>query len=70
MRGIMTKKEAIFKIKNVLDNLDNVCTNKLKAEAVLNELTKIGMVPPKITKLKKDTENFLEYFDHVNEWED
>jgi hypothetical protein len=34
----MTRNEIIERIKILLDNLENVCTNKVKAEAILIEL--------------------------------
>lgn len=68
----MTKPEAIYKIKNILNNLENVCTNKLKAEAILNELERSGMQPPAVQKLKKyeDGGRLMESVETVNEWED
>ena len=72
----MKKKEAIYKIKNILDNLDGVCTSKLKAEAVLNELERAGVLPPAVQKLKKyETSHegeigLFEVVETVNEWEE
>ena len=72
----MTKKEAVYKIKSILDNLSGVCTNKLKAEAVLNELERVGFQPPAVKKLKKYTvtasgeQGLFETVETLNEWED
>lgn len=65
----MKKNEALNKITDVLDNLSGVCTNRLKAESVLFELQKLGMLPPLVTKLKKYSVNHEEVVD-VNEWEE
>lgn len=38
----MSKEAVVNRIKKCLDNLDGVCSNKLKAVAVLDELEKLG----------------------------
>jgi hypothetical protein len=62
------KKEVIYKIKSILDNLDNVCTNQLRAEVILAELDRVGMLPPSVPKVVKHHKN-LELIENVHEWE-
>lgn len=64
----MKKKEALYKIKNILDNLKDVCSHKLQSEAILNELERSGMLPPTVKKLK-NYDNKIELVEDVNEWE-
>lgn len=65
----MKRKEAIHKIKYLLDNLNSICSTQLQSEAILNELEKVGMLPPKVQKIKKYN-NIMEYIELVNEWEE
>lgn len=69
---ILKKTEAIYKVKSILDNLNGICTTNLQAEAIINELERVGMKPPQVQKLKKYKDDFrmLELIENVNEWED
>lgn len=66
----MKRSEALYKIRTILDNLENICTNHLRSQAILNELERSGMLPPKAVKLKKYKETMMELIENVNEWED
>lgn len=63
----MKRSEALLKIKDVLDSLDEVCTNKLKADVILTQLEGAGMSPPVITKFI--TSQFMEKEVTSQEWE-
>jgi hypothetical protein len=68
----MRRKEALYKIKSILDNLTGNCGNNLKAEVILSELERCGMIPPKIQKFKSYIvrSHNLELLENVNEWEE
>lgn len=48
------KRESLVKaLKTFLDNIDKITvTNTLKAELILSEIERLGMVPPKVISLK------------------
>lgn len=71
IKEYMERKDVVLKIKNILDNLEGVCSTKLQGEAILNELERVGMLPPSTKKLKKyETDGrLMEIVEIVNEWE-
>jgi hypothetical protein len=71
----MKRKEPLNKIKSLLINLEGVCTPSLKADLILTELEKLGMLPPHTKVLKKRIVEIsgefvpMELIENVNEWE-
>jgi len=67
----MKKEEALKRIETVITQLEGICTNKLIAQMIMTELEFLGMLPPKISKVKKYTTNgnMFESIEYTNEWE-
>jgi hypothetical protein len=40
----MNRNQVVDKINNILNNLENVCTNKMKAETIVAELENCGVI--------------------------
>ena len=71
----MKRTDILKRMTLLLDNLDGVCTNKLKSDALLTELERYGMLPPLTTKLIKYEDivngerSLIEFVEQVNEWD-
>lgn len=65
----MKKSELVYKIKSLLDNLEGVCSNSIKATTIVSEIEKVGMTPPETTKVRKFNNTF-EIIEQVREWEE
>lgn len=64
----MKRSEAVNKIASILTNLENICSNKIKSEVILDELERLGLSPPEYkTTVKNGWES--EYKISLREWE-
>lgn len=68
----MKRAEVLDKIKAILNNLQEGCSNNLKAQAILLEIESLGMMPPRVeTKVSTWSKHgFMHEIAYTYKWED